>query len=274
MIEQCGIKVDAISVGGLETCIQLPGFGVAFDIGRCPLSAVNRETVFFTHAHVDHMGGVITHCATRALRKMRPPTYAIPRENEAAFHDLLAAWRKLDASDLPCQVIPCGPGDEIRIRKDLVARPVRAVHRVPCQAYVLWQSRNRLRADLVGQPKEAIQAARARGETVSEAHEVPIFAFSGDTQIELLQREECVRKARLLMMEVTFMDDRVSVESARKMGHIHLDEVIENASIFENEHIVFTHLSARYRWLEAAKILEERLPANLKDRVSLLPRRQ
>ena len=107
---------------------------------------------------------------------------------------------------------------------------------------------------------------------MSDTHEVPIFAFSGDTQIELVQREESIRRARLLMMEVTFMDDRVSVESARKMGHIHLDEVIEKADLFENEHIVFTHLSARYRWHEAAQILAERLPAGLKERVTLLPR--
>ena len=31
-----GVNIEAISVGGLETCIQLPGAKLAFDIGRCP----------------------------------------------------------------------------------------------------------------------------------------------------------------------------------------------------------------------------------------------
>ena len=71
-------------------------------------------------------------------------------------------------------------------------------------------------------------------------------------------------------MEVTFIDERVSVESARKNGHIHLDEVIERADLFQNKAIWFTHLSARYREHEAKQVLASRLPDSLKDRVTLL----
>ena len=54
MIPLAGIAVDALSVGGLETCIQIPGWDLAFDIGRCPPSVVSRSHVLFTHAHMDH----------------------------------------------------------------------------------------------------------------------------------------------------------------------------------------------------------------------------
>ena len=60
-----GILVDGVSVGGVETCIDLPEFKLAFDIGRCPDDAVLRPTILFTHAHMDHMGGVAWHAATR-----------------------------------------------------------------------------------------------------------------------------------------------------------------------------------------------------------------
>jgi ribonuclease Z len=73
-------------------------------------------------------------------------------------------------------------------------------------------------------------------------------------------------------MEVTFLDQRVPVDKARENGHIHLDEVIQRADLFENEAILFTHLSARYRYEEALEILAQRLPDGLKERVHLLER--
>ena len=100
MLTLAGIDVDGISIGGLETCIDLPQLKLAFDIGRAPDFAVARETILFTHAHMDHMGGVAWHCATRSLRHMKPPTYFVPRENVDAFEELFEAWRKLDRSTL------------------------------------------------------------------------------------------------------------------------------------------------------------------------------
>ena len=89
--------------------------------------------------------------------------------------------------------------------------------------------------------------AKDRGEEVNEWFDQPEVAFSGDSTIELIDREESMRKARLLIMELTFLDDRVSVAAARSKGHIHLDEVLERAELFENQTILFTHVSARWR---------------------------
>ena len=129
--------------------------------------------------------------------------------------------------------------------------------------------------DPVRQPSiDEIRAARARGIDVTQPVETCEVAFTGDTLIEAIEREAPLRTARLLLMEVTFLDERVSVEAARDKGHIHLDEVIERADLFENEQIVFTHLSARYRPAEAKRILQQRLPEGLRERVTLLPARR
>ena len=272
MFDLGGIRIEAISVAGLETCIELPDMGLAFDMGRCTPTAVRRPTVLFTHAHIDHLGGIITHCATRGLFHMPPPRYIVPRENEAHIRDLFATWRKLDGSDLACTIEGASPGDRLDLGKGLEARPFRCIHRVPCLGFGFWQKKNRLRADLVGQPPEVIVEARARGETVSEPVHSPIVAFTGDSRIEVVEREEVIRTAKLLVMEVSFLDEKVSVAACRDKGHIHLDEVIERAALFENEHILFTHLSARYSQEEAGRILDEKLPPVLKERVTLLPR--
>ena len=270
MLQLAGLSIDALSTGGLATCIQLPGFDLAFDMGLCPRSAVARSTVLFTHAHVDHMGSVIHHCATRALMGMKPPRYIVPAENAADFRDLFEVWRRLDRSELAHTLIEASPGDRIALGGGLHAVPFRSPHRVICQGYTLYRSRTRLRADLSPDDPDGIRAARARGESVSEPFEVAEVAFTGDSLIEGVEQSVGARTARVLVMEVTFVDERVSVEQCRSKGHIHLDEVIERAAMFENEHLLFTHLSARYDDQEVARMLERRLPPLLRDRVTLL----
>jgi ribonuclease Z len=270
VLNLAGIAVDAVSIGGLETCIQLPGFDLAFDIGRCPPSAVHRSTVCFTHAHIDHMGSIAHHCATRSLTRLGPPTYLVPEENAEAFHDLLAVWRRLDRSDLACEIVPVRPGDEHALRPGLVAIPFRSPHRVPCVGYGLWEERSKLKPEFQGLDGDRIRDLKQAGHEISVRVRAPIVAFTGDSLIDVVEREAVVREARLLVMEVTFVDDRVSVAQCRDKGHIHLDEVIARADLFQNQAILFTHLSARYRASEAKAIVEARLPPTLKDRVKLL----
>lgn len=269
-LELGGIAVEAISIGGLETCIHLPRHKLAFDIGRCPDRVVQRERIFFTHAHMDHMAGVAWHCATRALRGMRPPTYYVPRTNVDDFERMLDTWRALDRSDLEHTTVPLGPGDEVELDRELVARPFSAPHTAPCQGYGLWRRTRKLRAEFHGAPPETLRDLRAAGTEITDLLEQPEVAFTGDTRIEVVEREEVVRRARLLVMEVTFLDERVSVRDCRQRGHVHLDEVVERAELFENEALLFTHFSARYRASEIVRILDERLPPDLRRRVTPL----
>ena len=69
------MSVEAISIGGMYTCIQIPQLKLIFDIGICPSSAIGQAHVFLTHTHIDHMAGVLRHCSTRELMNMSPPTY-------------------------------------------------------------------------------------------------------------------------------------------------------------------------------------------------------
>ena len=262
-----GIEVRGLSIGGLETCIDLPGLGIAFDIGRAPEHAIARKTVLFTHAHMDHMGGVAYHCATRALRKLAPPTYVVGPENADAFRDLFDVWRRLDRSTLPHELVVAGPGDAHALSPRLAARPFRSLHRAPCQGYAVWETKTRLRRDLVGSSEDELAVLRARGESVAESTEDPIVAFCGDTLIDVVEREDVVRRARLLILEVTFLDERVPVADARDKGHIHLDEVCERADLFQNEVLLLTHFSARYGAEDVRRILRQKLPASLRDRV-------
>jgi ribonuclease Z len=271
MLTLAGIDVEGISIGGLETCIDLPGFKVAFDIGRAPDFAVARETILFTHAHMDHMGGVAWHCATRSLRHMKPPTYFVPRENAAAFEEMFEAWRKLDRSTLPHTTVAIGPGEEHALARKCTVRPFRSPHRAPCQGYSIWSTKTKLKPEFAALSQEEIRDVRTRDHVeVAAEIETAEVAFTGDSLIEVVEQEEVVRTARLLIMEVTFLDERVSVADCRAKGHIHLDEVIERAELFRNEALLFTHFSERYTSAEIGTLLERRLPPSLRERVTPL----
>jgi ribonuclease Z len=76
----------------------------------------------------------------------------------------------------------------------------------------------------------------------------------------------------VLLIECSFVapEDR---DRAREYAHMHLDDIAERAALFENEAIVLTHFSLRYRPEEIFEALDG-LPQAIADRViPFLPRR-
>ncbi|MCB9914657.1 MAG: hypothetical protein H6828_05840 [Planctomycetes bacterium] len=267
MVDVAGLAIEGVSVGGHETCLIVPTWKLAIDVGRCPRRAVNVGTVLFTHAHADHMGGVIHHCATRAMLRMPPPRYVVPRVKADAFRRHVEVWRELDGGALPYELVELAPGEDVELRRGLRVRAYHAPHRAPCQGYVFYDEREKLRPELDGAPADELAARRRAGERLTETLAVPELAVSGDTLLEGVLACPDALRARRLALEVSFLDERVTPAQAHEMGHVHLDDVIAHADAFENEALLFTHLSARYRPAEARALLAERLPASLRGRV-------
>jgi ribonuclease Z len=269
-VDLAGLQIDAVSVAGVQTCIEVPSWKLCFDIGKCPDSATRWETVLFTHGHADHIGGVVHHVGTRAMQRQSPPRYLLPVEYVDAFDDLMSAWRRLDHADLPCTVVPVRPGDRIDLGKGRTARVFRSVHRAPTCGYAVETERRRLKPEWEGVPGHAIATARKAGEEVTVADPVLELVFCGDTTIDVVEREAMVRTAKRLVLECTFLDDDVSREWARKSGHVHIQDIAEKAHLFENEAILLTHFSARYAPQAIDRLVRKRLPADLSERVQVL----
>ena len=101
------------------------------------------------------------------------------------------------------------------------------------------------------------------------------MAFTGDTAANWVDSPDAAQalSARLLIMECTFIDDSVSREKAREMGHTHVDEIAENAArgLFDQcEAVLLIHFSARYRRGEILAALDARLPPALRAKVTPL----
>ena len=88
-------------------------------------------------------------------------------------------------------------------------------------------------------------------------------------RFELVRSLRDTLRARLLICECTFVDDRCSAEDARRYGHTHIDDLVARADAFrETGAILLIHFSARYKAEEVREALAARLPEALKAKVT------
>ena len=79
-------------------------------------------------------------------------------------------------------------------------------------------------------------------------------------------------ESRVLILECTFYDERKSLADSRAGCHIHLDELLEAAPRFRNQHLVLMHTSQIYSPSDARDILTKRCPPELYERITLFAR--
>lgn len=265
------MDLAGFSIAGMETCIEVPSLKLLLDLGRCSKTAVSFPTVLLSHGHIDHMGAVAHHAARRSMMHMEEGVYVVPREVAPLVEKLFNAAGDLDGQVIPRRIVPLAPGEELSLKKNRFIRPFETFHRVTSQGYTVWERRHRLRDEFRHLQGPQIGELRKRGVDIEEAYEVPVLSFTGDTRIEVLERTPELQRTETLVMEATFLDDRVTVAEAREMGHIHLDEVLARRELLPKSAVVLSHFSARYDDPEVARIIGERLPGELRATVRTLP---
>jgi ribonuclease Z len=261
------LPLSGFSVAGVETAIEVPSLGLVLDLGRCSRTAVNQPLVLVSHGHLDHLAAIVQHAARRAMMNMAEGVYVVPASIAAEVERMFAAAEALDGGRIPRRVVPLGRGEELDLGKRRRVRAFETFHRVPSQGYTVWERRHRLRPEFRGLDGARLGELRRAGQEIDEAHDVPVLCFSGDTRVEALERNPELQQAETLLLEATFLDDRVSVEDARQMGHIHLDELIARSELLAAREIVLHHFSARYSAAEAAQICLQRIPDAVKARL-------
>ncbi|HVT07336.1 MAG TPA: MBL fold metallo-hydrolase [Polyangia bacterium] len=264
------ISLSGFSVAGVETAIEVASLGLVLDLGRCSRTAVNQPVVLVSHGHLDHIGAVVQHAARRAMMNMGESVYVVPASIAADVERMFAAAEALDGGRIARRVVPLGPGDELDLGKKRRVRPFETFHRVPSQGYTVWERRHRLRPEFRDLDGPRLGELRRAGREIDEPYEVPILAFTGDTRVEVLERNPELQQAETLLLEATFLDDRVTVADAREMGHIHLDELVARADLLSAKDVVLHHFSARYTAADVSQICRQRLPEALAPRVRLL----
>ncbi|XVF50168.1 hypothetical protein PTKIN_Ptkin04bG0074100 [Pterospermum kingtungense] len=266
-----GYQVEGLSIGGHETCIIFPSLNLAFDIGRCPQRALSQDFLFISHGHMDHIGGLPMYVATRGLYGMKPPTIIVPTSIKEDVEKLFEVHRKMDQSELKHNLIGLDVGEEFFLRRDLKVRAFKTYHVIPSQGYIVYSVKQKLKEEYFGLSGNDIKNLKLSGVEITYTTTAPEVAFTGDTLSDFILDEANidVLRARILVVESTFVDNLVSVEHARDYGHIHLSEIINYADKLENKAILLIHFSARYA-LENIQEAVSSLPSPLSGRVFAL----
>jgi ribonuclease Z len=262
------LLIEGRSRAGHETYFRIRELGVALDIGRCPDLVVPMEHVFITHAHLDHSAGVAFYAAQRKLQQLGVGTLYVPAESRDGFEELLAVQRKLTGSELRLDVVGLAAGDEVRFGRNHLVRAHAASHRVAARAYELVDVRHHLREEFIGRSPEEIGRLRREGVRVDEPYARSLLFYTGDTDRGLLENCEAAFRSEVLMIECSFVKGGHQ-DRAAQYRHIHIDDIADFASRFENELVVLTHFSRRYSRDEIRDGVRRRLPVSLHDRIRL-----
>ncbi|KAK4283825.1 hypothetical protein QN277_000735 [Acacia crassicarpa] len=243
-----GYPIQGLSIGGQETCIIFPSLNLAFDIGRCPPRAVCQDFLLISHSHMDHIGGLPMYVATRGLYRMKPPTIIVPASVKENVEALFEVHRKLDHSDLKHNLVGLDVGEEFYLRNDIKVKAFKTYHVIPSQGYILYSVKKKLKHEYLGLPGNEIKKLKFSGVEITYTLEEPEIAFTGDTMSDFIVDDSNIDalRARILVMECTFLNDSITVTHARDYGHTHLSEIISYADKLQNRAILLIHFSARY----------------------------
>ncbi|KAI3454633.1 hypothetical protein Pfo_011296 [Paulownia fortunei] len=218
---------------------------------------------------MDHIGGLPMYVATRGLYRMVPPTIFVPKIIKENVEKIFEAHRAMDQSEL--KHILVGLDVEYYLRRDLKVRAFRTYHVIPSQGYIIYSVRQKLKQEYVGLLGAEIKSLKLSGVEITDTYTSPEIAFTGDTMSDFIIDSDNVDvlRAKILIMESTFVENSSTVKDAREYGHTHLSEIISYADRFQNKAILLIHFSARYQ-LDVIENAVSALPPPLAGRVFAL----
>lgn len=271
--QHAGLNFEGLSLAGVRTCLTIPQHSLAFDIAQGQPHAIGMSTFLISHGHMDHASGIPYVISQKAMNSHRPARFIMPAQMVAPMQEIMRQWSLIEGHQYEYEFIPAQAGDIFPLKSSLFIRPFVTVHRIPSLGYSICRKYRKLKQELINLSREEIITLREQGEDPTEEKIDILVSFTGDTQIEFLDKTPEVRDSKILILEATYLDDRKSVASAKEWGHTHLDEIIPRLETISSEKIVLIHSSARYSLPQAQEALQARLPFHEQERVVLFPGR-
>lgn len=263
------LTIEGYSRAAVQSYWRLPEMSLGFDLGVQPWSFMGTETWFVSHAHLDHIAALPVYVARRRMMKMPPPTIYLPEENVEGVQKLLAAFQRLDRGRLPCELVGLSAGAEVELSRELLVTATPTTHTVPSLGYVVWDRRNKLKPEYQGLEGHEIRDLRLAGTEVSAEVRTPVVAYLGDSSPQGLDASPEMYQAKVLIAEMTFVAPEHRKEKIHKHGHMHLDDWVDRAALFQNELVIAAHLSTRYNPRQVERIVKKKLPDLLDGRLHL-----
>jgi ribonuclease Z len=269
------LRLVGTTLAGEETAIVAPELNIAFDVGRCQRDVLGVDHVFLSHGHMDHAAGIAYYFSQRMFIDNLPGHAYVPAPLVDPLQRLLRLWAEIDGNEPAANVHAARPGEDIKLRRDLLVRPFEVRH--PCRrrtrgtvaalGYTAIETRQKLIEEYANLTGPQLVELKKQGVQITRPLEIPLVAYCGDTAAGDFLDLDHVRRAKVLLLECTFVE-RDHRERARAGHHIHVSDLPEILPRLENEQIVLIHLSRRTAVSAARRLLERELGKPLDPRLT------
>jgi ribonuclease Z len=262
-------RVEGISIAGEESCVHLPEFDLAFDIGLCPRAALSSKYVALTHGHMDHAAALSYYFSQKNFQGMGAGTVICPKPLAMPIHRLMEAWVEIEQQRTPYHVVALEPDEEQEIKNNHYLRAFETIHTVPSLGYTLLEQRSKLKEEYAGLPQEKLVELKKQGREIAQTLKIPLICYTGDTAWGPHFDRDDVLNAKVLITECTFMEPG----HRKRAGigkHLHLDHILDLLERSTAEAIVLTHLSRRTHIGQVRRTIQQYVPAEQQDRLFVL----
>ncbi len=262
-------RVQGSSIAGEGTVVQVPELDVVFDLGWCPRMVLSSPLVAISHGHMDHVGGLPYWFSQRVFQKMGVGRCVCPKRLERPLTNMMAGWVPIENQDTPYQIQGLEHLEEVDLKPNTRLRGIEMNHGTDSLGYAAIEFRSKLRPDLAGLPQSQLKELRDRGDDITYRLEIPLLAYTGDTQMcpNLLRSEFC--EAPVVLSECTFFDPNHR-DRARDGRHLHVEDLPELMEAWKAKHVVLLHVSRRSSLEQARLRIEEVLGEEDAARVHML----
>lgn len=264
-----GLTIEGYSRAAVQSYWRIAELKLGFDLGAHPWDFMGTPTWLLSHCHLDHIAALPLYVARRRLMKMTEPRVIVPRYAMSGIRQMLDSFAALDRGKLPCELIGLEPGDRYEISRELVVEACAMSHRVPSLGFVVFDRRRKLLAKYADLSGDQIRNLRESGVEVTREVLMPLVGYTGDTNPRGLDNNPLLYETKILITEMTFLADDHQMQFIHKNGHMHLEDFVERADRFKNELIIVGHFSTRYGRREAEKLIRNRLPTLLDERLCI-----